>query len=103
MRVLLCESATVATRWFRRRWEESRGDDYNSWGPATYFFEVGLDGWPTRQIEVYDNGPTLRYGPEHVEDRYGQLGQSRVDELEDWTSWMIPQQDFERAWVQKSQ
>jgi hypothetical protein len=62
-------------RWFRRRWEESRGDGFASWGAATYFFEVGPDGRPVRQVEVYDAGPTLRYGPDHPEDEFGQLGQ----------------------------
>jgi len=88
----------VANRWFKRRWAESRGDRFDAWGAATYFFEVGEEGRPLRQIEVYDNGPTLRYGPTHVEDEYGQLGQTRLDELEDWSAWTISSEDFERVW-----
>ena len=85
-------------RWFRRRWEEFRGDRFASWGAATYLFEVGPDGWPVRQVEVYDNGPTLRYGPDHPEDEFGQLRQARLDDGEDWTPWTITAEEFEEAW-----
>ena len=99
MRVRLHEMLpSVPIRWFKRRWEEARGDEFSSWGAATYYFEVGEDGWPRRQIEVYDKGPTLRYGTEHVMDEYGLLGQAQLDELEDWTPWAISSEDFERAW-----
>lgn len=94
------QAPPVETRWFRRRWEEPRGDSFDSWGAATYFFETGEDGWPTRQIEVYDAGPTLRYGPSHTEDEYGQLGQATLDGLDDWTPWRISGEEFEAAWGQ---
>jgi hypothetical protein len=88
----------MSTRWFRRRWEESRGDAFDAWGASTWFFEVGADGWPVRQVEVYDEGPTLRYGPDHDEDEYGGLGRARLDEFEDWAPWAISSEDFEEAW-----
>ncbi len=88
----------MARRWFKRRWDESRGDQFDSWGASTYFFEVGDDGWPTRQVEIYDDGPTLRYGPDRTEDKYGQLGDARLDALEDWTGWAISAAEFERVW-----
>lgn len=88
----------MTTRWFKRRWDESRGDDFDSWGSATYFFEVATDGWPRRQVEVYDDGPTLRYGPDRVEDEYGGLGQARLDEFEDWARWEVSRPEFEAAW-----
>ena len=86
----------MPSRWFRRRWDESRGDGFDSWGAATYYFEVGGDGWPTRRIEVYDKGPRRRYGPEQEQDGHGQLGLVRLDEFEDWTQWAIAQEDFEK-------
>ncbi|GAA4356095.1 hypothetical protein [Angustibacter luteus] len=85
-------------RWFKRRWDETRGDGFDSWGAATYFFEVTKEGWPSRQIEVYDSGPTLRYGPDHLEDEYGRLGQAQLDEREDWSDWAISSDEFENMW-----
>jgi hypothetical protein len=49
--------AANPARFFRRRWEDSRGDEFDAWGAATYLFEVGDNGWPVRQIQVYDAGP----------------------------------------------
>lgn len=89
----------MGTRYFKRRWDETRGDEFDSWGAATYFFEVDASGWPTRQVEVYDAGPTLRYGPDHEEDQYGQLGQAQLDALEDWTPWAISSEEFEQVWA----
>jgi hypothetical protein len=85
-------------RYFKRRWEESRDDRHDSWGASTWYFEVDEEGWPTRQLEVYDAGPTLRYGPGHAEDAAGRLSQSQLDELEDWTPWTVTADEFERAW-----
>jgi len=63
-------------RYFRRRWDESRGDHSDHWGAATYLFEVDSVGRPIRQLEIY-NGTRLRYDSEHSEDEYGFLsGQS---------------------------
>jgi hypothetical protein len=86
------------TKFFRRRWEESRADEFDAWGPATYLFEVGADGWPVRQIQTYDAGPVLRYGPDCPDDRYGGLGECQLDELEDWTPWAITPEEFEQVW-----
>jgi hypothetical protein len=83
-----------------RRWDESRGDKFQSWGPATYFFEVGADGCPIRQMEVYDHGPTLRYGPDNEEDQHGMLAQGQLDSTEDWAPWSITRDVFEKAWSQ---
>lgn len=90
----------AAMRWYRRRWEEGRGDDFDDWGPATYYFETGDDGVPTRQIEVYDAGPTLRYGPGREDDRFGQLARVPLDRDEDWRRWAVSREEFEAVWDQ---
>lgn len=91
-------ASPVATRWFRRRWNEARGDSSDSWGQAICYFETGDDGRPTRQVEVYDAGPTLRYGPGHEEDGYGFLSREKLDADEDWTPWEIAKEDFDAVW-----
>lgn len=88
----------VAKRYFKRHWDGPRGDEFEMWGEATYYFEVGDDGVPTRQIEDYQNGPTLRYGPDRPEDRYGFLSRVRLDEVEDWAPWTIAPSEFEAMW-----
>jgi hypothetical protein len=67
--------------------------------PSTWFFEVDADSWPLRQVEIYDDGPTLRYGPEHDEDEYGSLGQARLNESESWPQGEITASEFEAAWT----
>ena len=47
-------------RFYRRRWDQSRGDEFDAWGRSVWYFEVNEDGWPVRQVEVYDTGPVLR-------------------------------------------
>ncbi|MDO7869555.1 hypothetical protein [Nocardioides jiangxiensis] len=86
-------------RYFKRRWEESRGDADDAWGPSWWYFEVDHDGYPLRQVEVYDRGPTKRYSLDEPEDADGRLGTVRLDDGEDWTVWRIGADDFERVWA----
>ncbi len=85
------------SRYFRRRWAESRGDAYDSWGPATYFFETTDTGEVVRQVEVYENGPVLRYEPERVEDEYGGRSSSPLD-LGEFDDFASTAEDFEQVW-----
>lgn len=63
------------------------------------YFEVGDDGRPVWQVEVYDAGHVLRYRAGHDEDRYGGLGQASLfDSDEDWSSFETTEVDFERLW-----
>jgi hypothetical protein len=81
-------------RYYRRRWEEPRGDAHDEWGPSTWFFEV-VDGHATRQIERYDNGPTLVYDAEHDDGEYGHLTYAEFD-VEEWAAFEIDAATFER-------
>ena len=89
----------MARRCFRWRWEESRGDEHDHWGASTWLFEVDADSRPLRQIEIYDAGPTLRYGPDHAEDEYGFLSRSRLDESARWPLGEVTADEFEAAWT----
>jgi hypothetical protein len=84
-------------RYFRRHSDESRGDNRNDWGGATYYFEVGDDLFTVRQIEVYDSGAILRYGPGHPENADGSLNTEQFDLL-DFASFEIAAASFEDAW-----
>ena len=89
----------MPSRFYRRRWDETRGDEFDEWGRSVWYFEVGDDGWPVRQVEMYDEGPVLRYGAGHEEDRYGGLGQeSLYNSDEDWSRFEIARDEFDRAW-----
>jgi hypothetical protein len=90
----------VPSRFYRRRWDETRGDEFDDWGCSVWYFEVADDGWPVRQVEVYDAGRVLRYGLGHEDDRYGIIGQASLyDSGEDWSDFEITEADFERAWA----
>ena len=62
----------MSVRYYEFRWDEGRGDAFDEWGASTWYFEVD-EAQVRRQIEVYDHGPTLRYGPDRSEDEYGFL------------------------------
>ena len=90
----------MSERFYRRPWHETRGDQYDSWGPSTWYFEVDGDGRITRQVECYAHGPNLRYSEDWPEDEYGALGEGAVDELEDWAPWVIAKAEFDEVWDQ---
>jgi hypothetical protein len=89
----------VPNRFYCRRWEEIRGDEFSNWGHSVWYFEVDDDGWPVRQVEVYDAGRVLRYGIGHEEDGHGGLGQASLyDSDEDWGPFEITGAEFQRVW-----
>lgn len=57
---------------YRRRWDETRGDEHDDWGPAVYYFWVH-NGVLEQQLELYDAGILLAYDRYHIEDQYGQM------------------------------
>lgn len=90
----------MPNRFYRRRWAETRGDEFDNWGHSVWYFELADDGWPVRQVEAYDAGRVLRYGPDHTEDRFGGLGQTSLYESgDDWTRFEITKSEFEQAWT----
>jgi len=82
---------------YKRRWNESRGDDFDSWGESWWLFETDDDFRPQRQMEIYDGGQVLRYHPEHIEDAYGQLSEVPLDPAE-FEPFRISREEFERLW-----
>ena len=48
-------------RFFKYKWKETKGDQYDNQGHSLWYLEIGEDDFPIRQIEIYDNGKILKY------------------------------------------
>jgi hypothetical protein len=83
--------------YFKRYWDESRGDAHNDWGTSTWYFETESDMWPTRQVEIYANGRVLRYDRQHIEDEFGGLSEAALDATE-FAPFAIARSEFEQVW-----
>ena len=89
----------MPNHFYRRRWDECRGDEFDSWGFSLWYFETDDEGWPVRQVELYDVRRVLRYGPGYSQDRYGGLGQASLYDSDDrWSTFEITEAEFERVW-----
>ncbi len=84
-------------RYFRRHWAEDRGDQFASWGGATFFFEIDESGYPLRQMEIYDCGIVLKYDVHHFSDDYGGLADKPLDEA-DFSPFEISEVAFLETW-----
>jgi len=84
-------------KYFKRKWSETRGDEFDSWGTSTWYFEVGTDGFPIKQIELYENGNRLKYHSEKTFDDYGGLGDQALD-MEEFKEFEIEKAEFENEW-----
>jgi hypothetical protein len=91
----------AAMKHYRRRWDSSRGDAHDAWGSSDWYFEADGDGFPVRQMEVYDGGQVLKYDDTHVEDEYGCLGDQALD-LREFSAYIISASDFDAAWVENA-
>lgn len=78
---------TSGMPFYRRRWEETRGDEHDDWGPANYYFWVH-DGVLEQQLELYDTGVLLAYDRYLREDQYGQMAREPLDPVE-WAQYEI--------------
>lgn len=56
----------------------------NSVGVESYlgFFEIGVDDYVRRYIEIGADGTTLRYSDAFPADKFGQLPEGPVDQIE---------------------
>ncbi|MFI6603527.1 hypothetical protein ACIBHX_45475 [Nonomuraea sp. NPDC050536] len=85
-------------RYFRRDWDEDRGDEYASCGTSTFYLALDDEGYAHVQVEVYANGAVIAYdvqAPEH-EDRYGFLTYAQLD-LDEFSPYEIGEQEFHEA------
>jgi hypothetical protein len=85
--------------YYKRRWDECRGDKYSDWGCCDYYFEAAPDGTVTRQMEIYDSGTVLQYHAHKIEDTFGGLTDQALDPSEGFVSFTISREEFETAWT----
>jgi hypothetical protein len=91
----------MSLRYYRRAWDESRGDKFDTWGHSVWYFEIDDAGHPVRQIEQYERGPSLGYDAAHPEDEYGGLSDQPLDP-KDFAGFEITREEFERAWAARA-
>ncbi|BBM02054.1 hypothetical protein [Microbulbifer sp. GL-2] len=82
--------------YYKRVWEETRGDEYSSWGTSVWYFAICKRSGITReQIEVYENGNACFYDEDtNLHDQYGGLSEIPFD-LNEWKAYEISQLDYE--------
>ncbi len=86
-------------KYYKYKWNESRGDKFDCWGKSLWYLEIGEDDFPNRQIEIYDNGKILKYSQNNLEDEYGGLGDQKLD-LAEFDGEECTKQEFENNWNQ---
>lgn len=85
-------------KYFKREWNETRGDEFDSSGTYLRYFEIGEDNYYIiRQIEIYKNGNRLKYHSEKKFDGYGGLGTEPLEVIE-FKEFEIEKIEFEEEW-----
>jgi len=82
-------------RYFKQEWDRKRDDHFSHWGKCTLYLEVDSEGYPVRQIELYEYGDSLVYDRDHPGDQYGILSDQRVD-VSDFESGEISEEEFRK-------
>lgn len=83
-------------RYFRRPWDDDRGDEYASWGTSMFYLAIDNTGTVRQQVEVYASGVALAYDEQHDEDEFGGLTYADLD-LEEFAPFEITRQEFSDA------
>ncbi|MGY2132619.1 hypothetical protein ACW9KT_10340 [Hymenobacter sp. HD11105] len=84
--------------YYKRPWDESTGDPLSdSWGTATFYFEVDENGEVLRQIQAFENGRKLKYSLNYMEDELGKLSEVSL-EFDEYKEFRVEQQEFEALW-----
>lgn len=86
--------------YIKANWNETRGDEYDSWGTSIWFLELDDENFPSRQIEVYQNGKRLKYDKDNFQDKFGMLGDQSmdIDEINGMNGIEITRAEFESEW-----
>lgn len=87
--------------YYKIKWDELRGDEYDSWGTSIWYLELNNQHYPLRQIEVYENGKRLKYNVAHINDSFGGLGDQLIN-IYDLDTYELSSTEFEKHWNFKS-
>jgi hypothetical protein len=97
---LYCKNVTgnpMTTQYYKRHFDETRTEQSDSWGTCDFYFETNQNGEILRQIEVYENGKTLKYSGQFTKDEFGFLADQPID-LSNFERFSITKNDFEFQW-----
>lgn len=83
--------------YYKRNWNETREDQYDSWGKSIWYFETDDKGVVLRQVEAYENGKVLKYDNQNIEDEFGGLADQNLD-LNEFVEFSIEKEEFENKW-----
>jgi uncharacterized protein (DUF433 family) len=85
-----------STYYFKRQWDEPTGEDLtDNWGRSTYYFETDVQFNVLRQMQIFENGKTLKYDLEYVDDKFGGLAESPI-EMDGFSE--IAGDEFKQLW-----
>jgi hypothetical protein len=84
-------------KYYKNKWNELRGDQFDTWGFSMWYFEIGEDDFPNRQIVIYENGKKLKYSQENLDDEYGGLGDQKLD-FSEFDGIECTKIEFEKNW-----
>ncbi len=87
--------------YIKRKWNETRGDEYDHWGNSIWYFEIDNNGNVKRQVEEYSIGIRIRYDTKFSSDRYGMLSDVELD-LSDNEFKSIPVAEFNNIWAKRN-
>lgn len=87
----------MTKQYYKRHFDETRTEQSEDWGACDYYFEANQNGEVLRQIEVYANGKTLKYGEQFLEDEFGFMADQALNPF-DFENFVITKTDFEFQW-----
>ena len=87
-------------KYFKAKWNETRGDKYDNWGTSIWLFELDNENLPLRQIEIYHNGKRLKYDRVNFQDKFGSLGDQalNIEEINSMNGVEITLDEFDIEW-----
>ncbi|MFC0343366.1 hypothetical protein [Epilithonimonas hispanica] len=85
-------------KYFKKHWNETTGEELtDSWGHSIYFFETDFNLTVIRQIQLFQNGKSLKYDDENLQDDYGALSDQPL-ESEEFIDNEISKTEFYEIW-----